>query len=152
GFIASSGAFLLLWHFLSDAQFLAWGWRLPFIASSLLVLVGLYVRLRITETPAFRRVLDNNERLRLPLVELFRAHGGRLVLGTLAAVATFVVFYLMTVFTLTWGTGHGWSRQAFVQLQMGGVVFFGLAIPLSAWLADRFDPRTVLIAAAAALA
>jgi metabolite-proton symporter len=152
GFIASSGSFLLLWHFLDDAQFLGWGWRLPFIASSLLVLVGLYVRLRITETPAFQRVLEKNERLRMPALELFRSHGTRLLLGTFAAVATFVVFYLMTVFTLAWGTGNGWSRQDFVLLQMGGVVFFGLAIPLSAWLADRFDPRTVLVGAAAALA
>ncbi len=151
GFFLSAGSFLLLGESLSDAQFLAWGWRVPFIASSALVLIGLYVRLKITETPAFRRVLENNERLELPLAELFRAHGGRLVLGTFAAVATFLVFYLMTVFALSWGTSNGWSRNDFLQLQLGAMVFFGLAIPLSAWFADRFDPRSVLIVAVALL-
>ena len=151
GFILAAGVFLLLDGTLDDAQFMAWGWRVPFVASAALVIVGLYVRLRITETPAFRRVLENNERLKLPVVELFRAHGGRLVLGTFAAVATFLVFYLMTVFSLGWGTGHGWTRNEFLWLLMGAMVFFGAAIPVSAWLADRFDPRSVLIVAAAAL-
>ncbi len=153
GFICSSGVFLVLAHYLSDAQFLRWGWRVPFIASALLVLVGLYVRLRIEETPAFRRTLQNNERVSLPLGEVFRSHGRVLLLGTFAAAATFVVFYLMTVFCLSWGTSKlGYSREQFLILQMIGVVFFGLAIPLSALLADRFDPRSVLIGAAAALA
>jgi metabolite-proton symporter len=151
GFVLAAGSFLLLDGSLDDAQFLQWGWRVPFVASAVLVLVGLYVRLRITETPAFRRVIENNERLRLPLVELFRAHGGRLVLGTFAAVATFLVFYLMTVFSLSWGTGHGWTRAQFLWLLMGAMVFFGIAIPLSARLADRFDPRSVLVMAAALL-
>jgi metabolite-proton symporter len=151
GFILSAGIFLVLDGTLDDAQFLAWGWRVPFVASAALVLVGLYVRLRITETPAFRRVLENNERLKLPLVELFRAHGVRLVLGTFAAVATFLVFYLMTVFSLSWGTGHGWTRAEFLWLLTGAMVFFGIAIPLSARLADRFDPRSVLMVAAALL-
>jgi MFS family permease len=153
GFICSSGVFLVLAHYLSDAQFLQWGWRVPFLASALLVLVGLYVRLQIEETPAFRRALQNNERVRLPLGEVFRTHGRVLLLGTFAAAATFVVFYLMTVFCLSWGTSKlGYSRQEFLILQMIGVVFFGIAIPLSAKLADRFDPRSVLIGAAAAIA
>jgi MFS family permease len=152
GFICSSGVFLILGHYLSDAQFLAWGWRVPFLASAALVLVGLYVRLRIEETPAFRRTLANNERVRLPMAEVFRNHGRVLLLGTFSAVATFVVFYLMTVFALSWGTAElGYSRQDFLILQMIGVVFFGLAIPVSALLADRFNPRAVLIAATAAL-
>lgn len=152
GFLCSSGVFLLLTHFLSDAQFLAWGWRVPFLASSALVLVGLYVRLRITETPAFQRAIEQNERVKVPLAAVFRDHGGRLALGTFAAVATFVVFYLMTVFALSWGTSKlGWSREGFLILQMVGVVFFGLAIPWSAKLADRYDPRAVLIAATVGL-
>jgi metabolite-proton symporter len=152
GFICSSGVFLILAHCLSDAQFLQWGWRVPFVASAALVLVGLWVRLRIEETPAFKRTLQNNERVSVPLAEVFRVHGRLLLLGTFAAVATFVVFYLMTVFALSWGTGHlGYSRQHFLILQMLGVLFFGAAIPLSAWLADRFDPRSVLLAAAGAM-
>jgi len=147
GFICSSGVFLLLGNAMSDAQFEQWGWRVPFIASSLLVLVGLYVRLRIEETPAFRRTLEQNERVRVPMATVFREHGLTLLLGTFAAVAVFVVFYLMTVFSLSWGTSKlGYTRQDFLILQMIGVVFFGLAIPLSAWLADRSSPRRILIA------
>jgi metabolite-proton symporter len=151
GFVLSAGIFLLLDGTLDESQFLAWGWRIPFLASAALVLVGLYVRLRIEETPAFRRVLENDQQLRLPLLELFRAHGRRLVLGTFAAVATFLVFYLMTVFALSWGTSHGYSRAQFLWLLMGAMVFFGVAIPVSARLSDRYDPRSVLITATALL-
>lgn len=153
GFICSSGVFLALTHYLDDAAFLAWGWRVPFVASAALVLLGLWVRLHIEETPAFRRAIRNDERVRIPVAELFHRHGGRLVLGTFAAVATFVVFYLMTVFTLSFGTSQlGYSRQHFLLLQIAAVVCFGITIPLSARLADLFDPRSVLIAAAAGLA
>jgi metabolite-proton symporter len=153
GFICSASVFLQLDRLLSEAQFFAWGWRVPFLASSALVLVGLYVRLRITETPAFRRAIEQNERVHVPLAEVFQAHWGRLLLGTLAAVVTFVVFYLMTVFSLSWGTSRlGWTRDGFLELQMISVVFFGIAIPVSALLADRIGPRAVLAAAAALLA
>jgi metabolite-proton symporter len=152
GFICSAGIFLILGHYLSDTEFMAWGWRVPFIASAALVLVGLYVRLRIEETPAFRRTLENNERVQVPLAVLFQKHGKMLLLGTFAAVSVFVVFYLMTVFALSWGTSKlGYSRQEFLLLQMIGVVFFGIAIPLAALLADRFNPRAVLMAATAGL-
>ncbi len=153
GFILSASVFLLLGGLLDEAQFLAWGWRVPFLASAALVLVGLYVRLRIAETPAFRRAVEKNERVQLPLAVVFREHGGSLLLGTLAAVSTFVVFYLMTVFALSWGTSQlGWTRSEFLWAQMAGMLFFGLAIPLSARLADRYDPRSVLAVAAALLA
>ncbi|HWL62159.1 MAG TPA: MFS transporter [Steroidobacteraceae bacterium] len=148
GFVLSAAIFLLLDGTLDEREFLAWGWRIPFLASAALVVVGLYVRLRIEETPAFRRVLENDQRLKLPLLELFRAHGRALVLGTLGAVATFLVFYLMTVFALTWGTSHGYSRARFLWLLLLAMVFFALAIPLSARLADRFGPRPVLSGAA----
>ncbi|HUG73121.1 MAG TPA: MFS transporter [Steroidobacteraceae bacterium] len=148
GFILSSGTFLLLTHFLSDAEFMAWGWRVPFLASAVLVLVGLWVRLRIEETPAFRRAIEKDERVSSPMLNVLREFPQRLVLGVFASVVTFVVFYLMTVFTLSWGVSQlGYSREHFLLLQMAGVVFFGLAIPLSAWFADRFDPRSVLIVA-----
>jgi metabolite-proton symporter len=148
GFILSAGIFLLLTHFLSDSEFLAWGWRVPFLASAVLVLVGLWVRLRIEETPAFRRTIEKNERVQLPMLSVLRNFPLPLVLGVFASVVTFVVFYLMTVFSLSWGVSQlGYSREQFLLLQMAGVVFFGLAIPLSAWYADRFDPRSVLIVA-----
>jgi metabolite-proton symporter len=148
GFILSSGIFLLLTHFLDDAEFMAWGWRVPFLASAVLVLVGLWVRLRIEETPAFQRAIAQDERVASPMLNVLRQFPQRLVLGVFASVVTFVVFYLMTVFSLSWGVSRlGYSREHFLLLQMAGVVFFGLAIPLSAWFADRFDPRSVLIVA-----
>jgi MFS family permease len=148
GFILSTGVFVLLTEYLSEAEFLAWGWRVPFLASAILVLVGLYVRLRLTETPAFERALANNERVRVPLATVVREHTRMLVLTTFAAVTTFVIFYLMTVFTLSFGTTElGFQRQEFLLLQIVGVLFFAATIPISALAADRYGRRPVLIAA-----
>lgn len=149
GFLCSTGVFLGLSEWVSDEDFFTWGWRVPFLASALLVFVGLYVRLRLEETPAFQRAIDNNERVRLPMLTVLAQHPGTLLLGTLSAVATFVVFYLMTVFSLSWGTSAlGYSRSDFLVLQMIGVLFFALTIPLSAVLADKRGSRTMLMFAA----
>ncbi|RUO97778.1 MFS transporter [Hyphomicrobium sp.] len=150
GFLCSTGIFLLITETLTDAQFLSFGWRIPFLASALLVLVGLYVRLRISETPAFKKAMENDERVRVPLLTVFSRHALLLVFGTFGALATFVLFYLMTVFALSWGISSlGFTRQQFLPIQMVGVVFFGLTIPLSAWLADRFGRRNMLLWATA---
>ena len=152
GFILSTGIFLLLTELLSDAEFLGWGWRIPFLASAVLVFVGLYVRLQLTETPAFQRAISRDERVRVPLLAVIRDHTRTLVLATLAAITTFVVFYLMTVFTLSWGTSElGFARQEFLLLQMVGVLFFAVTIPLSALGADRFGRRPMLIASSIAV-
>ncbi|MGZ5198905.1 MAG: MFS transporter [Telluria sp.] len=146
GFFLSSGVFLLLSQTLTDREFFAYGWRIPFLASALLVLVGLYVRLTLTETPAFQAVLDRKQRVRVPALTVFREHGRALVLGTFLAVSTFVLFYLMTVFTMGWGTGPlHFSRKTLLLLQLVSVVFFGLTIPLSAVIADRRSARSAMI-------
>ena len=146
GFLCSTGIFLVITELMTDQQFLSFGWRIPFIASASLVVVGLYVRLRISETPAFKRALEKDERVRVPLASVFARHAWLLVLGTFGALATFVLFYLMTVFALSWGiSALGYTRAQFLPIQMVGVVFFGLTIPISAWLADRYTPRTVLL-------
>ncbi len=153
GFFLSGAIFLLLSETLGDADFFAWGWRVPFLASALLVAVGLYVRLKITETPDFQAVLDRNERVRLPVLEVLTNHTRPLVLGTLGALATFVIFYLMTVFALSWGTtALGYSRQQFLVLQLFAIVFFGLTIPIAAVLADRHGRRAAMIAVSIAIA
>jgi metabolite-proton symporter len=150
GFVLSATSFLLLTETLTDAQFLAWGWRLPFVASLLLVLLGLYVRLKITETPEFQKVVDNEARVAVPLVVLIRNHKRALLLGTLVALATFVLFYLMTVFSLSWATGKlGYSRERYLEIQLIGVAFFAATIPLAAWLSDRYGRRSVLVIATA---
>jgi metabolite-proton symporter len=146
GFFLSSGVFLLLSQTLTDREFFTYGWRIPFLASALLVLVGLYVRLKLTETPAFQAVLDRGQRVRVPVLTVMSEHRRALVLGTLLAVATFVLFYLMTVFTMSWGTSAlHFSRKQLLELQLLSVVFFGLTIPLSAVLADRRGARTAMI-------
>ncbi len=152
GFLCSTGAFLALSATLTDAQLFSWGWRAPFIASALLVIVGLYVRLTLSETPAFRRAIQNHERVRVPLLRLLSRHAASVALGTLAATATFVIFYLMTVFTLSWGTqALGFTRPHFLVLQMIGVLCFGALVPLSAYLAHRRGTLPVLILASAAI-
>lgn len=150
GFVGSTGIFLLLTHFQPEADFLAWGWRIPFLASAVLVLVGLWVRLSITETPAFQQAIEREERVRVPMLAVLKQHTGLLILGTLAATATFVIFYLMTVFTLNWGTRElGFSREQFLLLQMIGVLFFAIGIPVSAVISDRIGHLRMLMIASA---
>ncbi|HEX2603483.1 MAG TPA: MFS transporter [Oxalicibacterium sp.] len=146
GFLLSGGIFLLLSEVLSDAQFFSYGWRIPFIASAVLVIIGLYIRLKITETPAFQEVIDHGERVKVPIATVGREHARMLVLGTVIALATFVLFYLMTVFALSWGTtALGYSRMDFLLAQLFAVLFFALTIPVSALLADRYGRRITLI-------
>ena len=153
GFFLSGGIFLLLSETLTEEQFFSYGWRIPFLASALLVIVGLYVRLKITETPDFQKVLEKNERVKLPFATVFRDHGRMLFLGTIVALATFVLFYLMTVFALSWGTTKlGFTRKEFLIVQLFAVLFFALTIPFSAILADRRGRRTTLIWVSVAIA
>jgi MFS family permease len=109
----------------------------------------LYVRLQLVETPAFQRSVAQGERVRVPFVVVFAKYPRELILGTLSAITAFVVFYLMTVFALGWATSTlAFGRQEFLILQMIGVLFFGLAIPLSAITADRIGERAMLMIAA----
>jgi MFS family permease len=149
GFLCSTAVFLLLSQQITEAEFLAWGWRIPFIASSLLVLVGLYIRLRLEETPAFKRAIAHNERVRMPMLNVLTRHTRLLVLATFSGMATFAVFYLMTVFTLGWATDHlGYTRQEFLILQMIATLFLALTIFLSALGSDRYGRRLMLMVAA----
>ena len=144
GFVLSGGTFLLLSRWLTDQQFFAWGWRLPFLASSLLVVLGLWVRLSITETPVFQAALLRSKRASVPMFTVFRSHARELFAGTLVCLATFVLFYLMTVFALSWGTSAlHYKRATFLIIQLVGIVFFALTIPLSALLAERGRRRVM---------
>jgi len=145
GFFFSGGVFLALSRWLTDEQFFAFGWRIPFLTSAALVLIGLYVRLTITETPVFREALNRRERVKVPMLVVFRDHPRALLVGTLVSLATFVLFYLMTVFALSWGTtALGYSREKFLVMQSFGIVFFALTIPVGAVLAERGRRRTLL--------
>ncbi len=151
GFFFSGGVFLMLSKWLTDEQFFWYGWRIPFLASAVLVLVGLYVRLTITETPVFRDVMDRRERVRVPMFTVFSDHPRTLIVGIFVSLATFVLFYLMTVFALAWGTSAlGYTRETFLLIQLFGILFFALTIPLSAILAER-GRRSTLIGVTAAI-
>ena len=152
GFFLSGGVFLVLSKTLTDAQFFAFGWRIPFLASAALVLVGLYVRLTITETPVFRQAAERREQAKVPLFVVVREHPRTLLVGTLISLATFVLFYLMTVFALSWGTSAlGFKRETFLLIQLFGVLCFGATIPLSALFAER-GRRATLIGVTVAIA
>jgi metabolite-proton symporter len=145
GFLLSGGTFLLLSRWLTDKQFFSFGWRLPFLASAVLVFLGLYVRLTITETPVFREALSRGDQVKLPMLTVFRDYTKALVAGILVSLATFVLFYLMTVFALSWGTtALGYSRSKFLLIQLFGICFFALFIPVSALLAERGRRRVML--------
>ncbi|HUR35871.1 MAG TPA: MFS transporter [Vicinamibacterales bacterium] len=144
GFFFSAGIFLVLSSVFSDEQFFSFGWRLPFLASAALVAVGLYVRLTITETPVFQKV-QHSERLKVPIFAVFRNHSGTVLAGTLSSLATFVLFYLMTVFTLSWGTQHlGFTRDRFLIIQLFGILCFGITIPIAAIIAERGRRSTMI--------
>jgi metabolite-proton symporter len=145
GFFFSGSVFLLLSERLTNDQFFAYGWRIPFLASAVLVLIGLYVRLTISETPVFREALKREERVKLPMKVVFRDHLGTVFKGILVSLATFVLFYLMTVFALSWGTtALHYDRATFLIIQLIGIVFFALTIPFSAVIAERGRRRALL--------
>jgi len=172
GFIVANGVFLALSLGLSTEQFQAWGWRVPFLASAVLVIVGLYVRLKLIETPAFQKVVDSGEVAKLPVARVFVSSWRPLILGTFIMLATYTLFYLMTTFTLTYGTtardaataeaaataagkpfnpdtfaaGLGYARNDFLLMLIVGVVFFGVFTMVSGPLAERYGRRKMLIA------
>jgi metabolite-proton symporter len=152
GFLCSGGIFLLLSLGLSETRFLSFGWRIPFLASSVLILLGLYVRLTITETPAFLKTLRERKQVAVPMLDVFRHHLRAVILGTFSALATFVIFYLLTVFCLSWGTSKlGYTRNEFLVIQLVGILFFGATIPVSARLADLHGRRITMILISAAI-
>lgn len=146
GFILATSSFLGLGAVMSEESFMTWGWRIPFIASALLVIVGLWIRLKLHETPAFQNVLTKQKEVNVPFMEVLTKHWRMLILGTIAAICTFVVFYLTTVFALNWGTTQlGYSRESFLKLQLVATLCFAAFIPISAILAEKFGRKTTSI-------
>lgn len=145
GFLFSGGVFLTLSAWLTDEQFFAFGWRIPFLASAALVIVGLYVRLTITETPVFQEALSRREPVKVPMAVVFGQHGRTLFLGILLSLTAFVLYYLMTVFALSWGTSAlGYSREKFLVMQLFGILFFAITTPISAILAEHGRRRMLM--------
>ncbi|KRF05050.1 MFS transporter [Arthrobacter sp. Soil782] len=178
GFILANLLFVVLNASLSPEAFMAWGWRVPFIASAVLVIVGLYVRLKLIESHSFQQVLDKGKVVKLPLASVFTKQWRPLLLGTFIMFATYVLFYLMTSFTLTFGTspasvetaaaaadaagkpfnpdafvpGLGIARGDFLWMLIIGVVFFGIFTLVSGPLAEKFGRRRMLLAVTTGIA
>lgn len=158
GFILANGFMLLLtlsMGFTSlaagdtiDHNFLVWGWRIPFIASIVMVAVGLYVRFKLEETPVFKQALEKDEKVKTPLAEAFKVAWWPMIQGTFIMLATYVLFYLMTAWILSFGIGTvekgglGIAYREFLVIQIITILFFAAMVPVSGWLADRFGRRS----------
>ncbi|WLP92826.1 MULTISPECIES: MFS transporter [Gordonia] len=162
GFFFANGTFLLLMVGLDfDAKnaatnhaFLTWGWRVPFLASAIMVIVGLYVRLKLTETPVFARAVEEGKKVKAPVAEVVKTSWRPLIAGTFIMLATYTLFYIVTTWTVSYGTGKvadatgpklSISYVDFLTLQLVAVLFFALCVPIAGWLADRYGRRSVLL-------
>ncbi len=160
GFILANGLFLVIAAILPSDDpsrpseaFLEWGWRIPFLFSIVMVIVGLWVRLNLVESTAFKKTVEAGKVRSVPLVAVFRAHRRELILGTFYMLGTYVLFYLMTTFSLSYGRagtsaplpGLGYDYTTFVLMMIIGVVFFGVFTMVSGPWADRFGRRRTLI-------
>ena len=149
GFLAANGLFLILAMNLDDEQFRSWGWRIPFLLSAALVMVGLYARLKLHETPVFANAVAKEKPVKVPLVELFSQHWLQVLLGAAAMVVCYALFYITTAFSLSYGVSTlGYSRETFLGLLCFAVLFMGLATPLAALASDRYGRKPVLIVGA----
>lgn len=170
GFILGNLLFVILNFTLTEEQFLSWGWRLPFLVSAVLVIIGLWVRIQLTETPAFQKVQREDHVVKAPLVEVFRKSWRAIILGTFVMLATYVLFYMMTSFMLTYGStptadqaaakaaeagtafeassyvgGLGYPKTDFLIMLIIAVVFFGIFTLVSGPLAEKFGRRKMLL-------
>jgi metabolite-proton symporter len=154
GFIFSGGVFLLLSDTLTDEQFFQFGWRIPFLASALLVGIGLYVRLTITETPIFAQAMQKDEsRVKVPALTVFKDHPLTLLLGTMISIIAYACFYMMSVFSLSWGTTElGYTRNEFLIMQLIGILFFAATIPIAGIMAESGRRRAMIWMTLAAFA
>lgn len=152
GFIAASLIFILLSKMLTAEQMMSWGWRIPFILSIVLVGVGMYVRMSIIESHAFRNMVAKQTQAKVPLASTVRQHFKQLILGSLAAMSCFTLFFLTTVFSLQYATTqHPWqtaplfNKIDYLSMLMGAIVFMAIASPISAWLSDRIGRRPIFL-------
>ncbi len=153
GLFLASAVFWSLLHLISQDALLSWGWRIPFVASIVLIVIGLWVRLSITETPEFQRTVAKAERVAVPGLELMLRYKRNLFLGTFVALVTFVIFYVCTAYLLSYNVKViGISLLDALKVQIYGAVLFGLATVASGKLGDRLGRRELLIATVVAIA
>jgi metabolite-proton symporter len=165
GFALANGFFLLLtvvMHYDSTSAttnhtFLVWGWRLPFLFSSVIVALGLYVRFKLEETPAFQITRSRGQVVKAPVAEAFRTSWRQIIQGTFLMLATYTLFYLMTTWILSYAIGKtsagflGIGYQRFLLVQIITICAFAVTIPLSGLLGDRFGRKRFLATTTAAI-
>jgi len=166
GFILANGFFLVLtlvMGFVSVAEqgaehpFLTWGWRIPFLASVVMVVVGLWVRFRLEETPVFQKAVEQGQKVQTPLTAVFHTSWLQIIQGTFIMLATYVLFYLMTAWILSYGIGKpesgglGIPYRDFLVLQLLAVLLFAAMVPVSGWVADRYGRRSSQLVITAAI-
>lgn len=157
GFFLANGLFLVIVKTLGhdtahlDSPFMVWGWRIPFILSAVMVAVGLWVRIRLDETPVFTQAVKEGKKAKAPLTEVFKVAPGPLVAGTFIMVGCYTLFYLVTTWILSYGIadrekglGLGFDYQQFLVIQLISIFAFMVAIPLSGYWADRFGRKPTL--------
>jgi metabolite-proton symporter len=161
GFLLANAVFLVLITMLGNGSlqpalndsFYTWGWRIPFLLSSVMVVIGLYVRLRLVETPVFTRAIERGERVKAPLAQVLRTSWRQLIIGTFVIVGAYSLFYIVTTWVLSYGTsarppkgvGLGMGYIGFLQMQLIAVLFFAAMLPVAGWLVDRFGRRPTLL-------
>jgi metabolite-proton symporter len=149
GFFIATSLFLVLLIGFGEAAFVEWAWRVPFLMSAVLVAIGLYVRVALEETPAFKAAMARDKRVAIPLGAVLRDHWHPLIQGSLSIVVCYALFYIATVYMLGYGVKSlGLARATVLEMLCVAIVFMGAATPVSAALADRFGRRPVLLAAA----
>jgi len=148
GMVVSSGVIALVSNLTTDAQFLSWGWRIPFLLSVVLLFIGLWIRLSVMETPAFAALKATRQETRVPVVDLLVTQWRTLALAILAAVGAFVVQGVVTVYILSYGMGAGFSRSQLLNATTFSSACAVVGIIVLCALTDRVGRRPVLIAGA----
>ncbi|MFZ6656005.1 MFS transporter [Undibacterium sp. TJN19] len=153
GFMIAAGLFAYMLANLSTEDFLEWGWRYPFYVAFAINVVALFARLRLVSTNEYKHLLDERELEPTSIVEMTRSQGRNLLIGALAALASYALFHLVTVFPLSWITIYSKrSLSEFLEIQMFGAVFMILGIIVSGVIADRIGRRKMLFALALMIA
>ncbi|WP_448625175.1 MFS transporter [Geodermatophilus sp. URMC 64] len=153
GNLLAAGTLGLLGAVLSEDAFLSWGWRIPFLLSGLLVLVGLWIRMSVAESPLFAEVERAGAKVKMPLVEVVKRHPRQLLVAMAARIGTDVAFYTFTVYSLVFITDSvGRERSVGLTAVLVGSAFQLVLIPLFGALSDRFGRRPVYALGAVAAA
>jgi MFS family permease len=153
GFIIAAGVFSYLMSELSQDDFLVWGWRYPFYVAFAINVVALFARLRLVSTPDYTHLLDEHQLDPVSPLEVTRKQGSTIALGALAALASYALFHLVTVFPLSWiqlYDTRSMSDFLIVQMWGGGLAIVGVLV--SGLVADKFGRRNTLGTLAALIA